>query len=115
MSTSANDLPLEIDVQGVKGMLDQGQDFLLLDCREQDEFDLVRIAGSTLLPMSEIQARADELEPHRDAHIVVHCHHGGRSMQVTQWLRNQGFARVQNMAGGIDQWSVEVDPSLPRY
>ncbi|MEQ8789659.1 MAG: rhodanese-like domain-containing protein [Pirellulaceae bacterium] len=115
MTTPGNELPLEIDVASVKRMLDASQDFLLLDCREQEEFDIVRIDGSTLLPMSEIQARAAELAPHREAHIVVHCHHGGRSMQVTQWLRGQGFDRVQNMAGGIDHWAIEVDPSLPRY
>jgi len=115
MTTPANDLPVETDVASVKRMLEEQHDFLLLDCREQEEYDIVRIGGSTLLPMSEIQARVGELQPHRDAHIVVHCHHGGRSMQVTQWLRNQEFARVQNMAGGIDQWAVEIDPTLPRY
>lgn len=115
MSGTAGEFPLEIDVQSVKGMLDAGDDFLLLDCREEDEFALVRISGATLLPMSEIQGRVAELAPHREKHIVVHCHHGGRSMQVTQWLRGQGFSRVQNMAGGIDHWAVAVDPSLPRY
>lgn len=115
MTTPANDFPIETDVASVKRMLDEQHDFLLLDCREQEEHDIVRIARSTLLPMSEIQARVSELQPHRDTHIVVHCHHGGRSMQVTQWLRSQGFARVQNMAGGIDQWAVEIDSTLPRY
>ena len=115
MNASAGDMPIEVDVHSVKSLLDDGAEFVLLDCREQDEFELVRIAGATLLPMSEIQTRLAELEPHRDAHIVVHCHHGGRSMQVTQWLRGQGFARVQNMAGGIDRWSIEIDPNLARY
>ena len=108
-------LPLEINVQQVKSLLEAGEDFLLLDCREQDEFEIVRIGGATLLPMSEIQARAAELEPHRQRRIVVHCHHGGRSMRVTQWLRVQGFAAVQNMSGGIDQWAIEIDTTLPRY
>ena len=108
-------LELEIDVQAVKQMHDQSSDFLLLDCRERDEYEVARIPGAQLLPLSEIQARVSELEPHRERHIVVHCHHGGRSLQVTHWLRAQGFARVQNMLGGIDAWSLEIDPGTPRY
>jgi rhodanese-related sulfurtransferase len=115
MNQTGDALPLEIDVHAVQAMLVAGDDFLLLDCREKDEHELVRIGGSTLLPMSEIQARAAELESHRQRRIVVHCHHGGRSLRVTQWLRGQGYAGVQNMTGGIDQWAVEVDPALPRY
>jgi rhodanese-related sulfurtransferase len=115
MSGTFESLPIEIDVRDVKSLLDAEEDFLLLDCREQDEYELVRIGGATLLPMSEIQARFSELEPHRERRIVVHCHHGGRSMQVAQWLRGQGFIGVQNMRGGIDQWAVEIEPTLPRY
>jgi rhodanese-related sulfurtransferase len=109
------ELPLEIDVRSVRELQQQGEDFVLLDIREQDEYDLVRIAGARFLPMSQIQARLDELMPLRDQRIVVHCHHGGRSERVTHWLRRQGFSRVQNMAGGIDAWAVEIEPSLPRY
>lgn len=108
-------IPLEIDCRSVKTLLDEGRDFLLLDCREPDEFKTVNIAGASLLPMTELMARVDELEPYRDKSIVVHCHHGGRSLRVTNWLRQQGFASVQSMAGGIDQWAQEIDPSLPRY
>lgn len=115
MNSQPDPLPLEIDIHIVKSMLDGGDPFLLLDCREQSEYDLVRIEGSKLLPMGQTPARLAELEPHRDELIVVHCHHGGRSLQVTQYLREQGFDKVQNMTGGIDQWSVEIDPSLPRY
>ena len=108
-------LPIEIEVQAVQQLRAQQADFLLLDCRERDEHALVKIEGSVLIPMSEISRRVDELVPHRDRHIVVYCHHGGRSLQVTRWLQRQDFSRVQNMAGGIDAWSVRVDPSLPRY
>ena len=73
------------------------------------------IAGSTFIPMGELQARLAELEPHKQDHIVVHCHHGGRSLRVTHFLRQQGFTQVQNMSGGIDAWSVQVDASVPRY
>ena len=110
-----NQLPDEIQVSEVKQLLDDQADFLLLDCREQNEFDFVRIEGSTLLPMSEIQQRVAELAEHRDRRIVVHCHHGGRSQQVTAWLRQQGYQDTQNMVGGIDVWSQEIDGSLPRY
>lgn len=111
----ANPLPLAIDVHSVKTMRDQQADFLLLDCRERDEHDFVRIDGAVLIPMSELMSRQAELEAHRHGHIVVHCHFGGRSLQVTEWLRNQGFSRVQNMSGGIDAWAAEIDPRLPRY
>lgn len=115
MSEAQQDLPLEIDVRGVKKLLDEGADFLLLDCREPDEFAIAKLESAMLIPMGEIPRRIAELEPVRDRRIVVHCHHGGRSLQVTQWLQQQGFAEVQNMAGGIDAWSKEIDPSVARY
>ncbi|GAA4419844.1 hypothetical protein GCM10023155_00680 [Bremerella cremea] len=108
-------LPIETTCLDVNNLQKENADFLLLDCREQNEFDLVRIEGSTLIPMSELQDRVGELEPHRQRHIVVHCHHGGRSMRVTQWLRQQGFPKVQNMAGGINAWAQDIDPSMPTY
>ncbi len=112
---SEEPLTLEISPVEVKALLDGQADFFLLDCREAEEFQTASIAGATLLPMSEIQQRIGELEPHRDRHVVVHCHLGGRSMQVTQWLRQQGFDRVQSMAGGITAWSDQIDPSVPTY
>jgi len=109
------DLPLEIDVHAVKALRDAGQAFLLLDCREPDEHATARIPGAVLVPMSAVPERLDLLEPHRAGRIVVHCHHGGRSLRVTRWLRGQGFSGAQNMAGGIDAWSLEIDPATPRY
>ena len=109
------ELPIDIDVVSVKNMLDANEPFLLLDCREPGEYATASIAGSTLIPMKEIQARVGEITDKKDSRIVVHCHHGGRSLRVTQWLRSQGFSQVQNMAGGIDAWSLQVDPSVPRY
>ncbi|MDZ4819093.1 MAG: rhodanese-like domain-containing protein [Planctomycetota bacterium] len=110
-----NDLPLEIDIHAVHGLLKGASGMTLLDCREADEHSLVHIKEAKLLPMSELQARYAELLPLKDQHLVVHCHHGGRSMRVTQWLREQGFTQVQSMAGGIDQWAVEIDKTLQRY
>lgn len=109
------ELPLEISCQSVKAKLDSGDGFLLLDCRETDEHAVARIAGARLLPMSEIQSRQDELASDRDREIVVYCHHGGRSLQVARWLRQQGFDKVRSMAGGIDRWSLEIDAAVPRY
>ena len=96
-------------------MLDGGERFVLLDCREPDEVAAARIAGSTHIPMREISARLGEIQPHHAERIVVHCHHGGRSLRVANWLRDQGFSQAQSLAGGIDAWAAEIDPSLPRY
>jgi len=108
-------MDIEIEVDAVKQLIDDDADFVLLDCREQEEWDLVHIDGALLIPMSEIQQRVAELTKHKDVHIVVQCHHGGRSLQVAHWLRNQGFDQSQSMRGGIDVWSQEIDSSLPRY
>lgn len=110
-----SELPLEIDCRAVKAKLDAGADFLLLDCREADEYATAHIAAAKLLPMSELADRVGELDEDRQREIVVHCHHGGRSMRVVRWLREQGFSKALNMAGGIDEWSTEIDPSVPRY
>lgn len=114
MAQSVNP-PLEIDCVSVKAKLDSKADFLLLDCREADEYQKVHIDKAKLVPMSVIQDRVAELEPYKQREVVVHCHHGGRSLKVTQWLRGQGFADVKSMAGGIDQWAVDIDPKLARY
>ena len=108
-------MDIEIEVDAVKQLIDEDADFVLLDCREQEEWDLVHIDRALLIPMSEIQQRVGELTKLKDVHIVVQCHHGGRSLQVAHWLRNQGFDQSQSMRGGIDVWSQEIDSSLPRY
>src|SRR5687767_8470537 len=108
-------LPVEIDVLSVKQMLDRGEKFVLLDCRELEEVATARIGGSQHIPMREIPGRIAELQSDRDGRIVVHCHHGGRSLRVTQFLRQQGFTQAQNMTGGIDAWSQQIDSSVPRY
>lgn len=112
---SAQEVPLEIDCPTVKAKQDSGDQFLFLDCREISEYEAVNIKGTTLLPMSELAARVAELEAHRDSKIVIHCHHGGRSLRVANWLRQQGFSTAQSMAGGIDVWAVEIEPGMMRY
>ena len=115
MTNADGPLPLATDVQTVKELIDGGHEFLLLDCREKDEHEFVRLEQATLIPMSELESRREELESHRQSHIIVMCHIGGRSQRVTQWLRALGFPQVQNMSGGIDAWAAEIDPALPRY
>jgi adenylyltransferase/sulfurtransferase len=110
-----NEIAIEITVQDVKARLDQKQDMLLLDCREQVEFDTARIESGVLIPMNEIPERVTEIEAYREKPIVVFCHGGVRSLRVTQFLREQGFGQCQSMAGGIHAWSVEIDSSVPTY
>lgn len=86
---------------------------VLLDVRENWEFQTAHIAGSRLIPMGQISTRTGELA--QDAEIVVICHHGGRSMQVAGFLERQGFARVYNLTGGVDAWARTVDSSMPTY
>lgn len=86
----------------------------LIDVREPWEFATAHVEGSVEMPMGDVPARANrELDP--DERLVVMCHHGVRSMNVTVWLRNQGFEQAQSVRGGIDAWSAEVDASVGRY
>jgi rhodanese-related sulfurtransferase len=86
---------------------------VLLDVREPWEFQTVHIEGARLVPMNEVPARVNELDPQEE--LVVICHLGGRSMQVAMFLEKQGFARVHNLAGGVDAWAKTVDPAMPVY
>jgi len=86
---------------------------LLLDVREPREYEVCRIEDSVLMPMQTVPARREELDGDRE--IVVICHHGGRSMQVAMFLERLGFTGVHNLAGGVEAWAREVDPSMPRY
>ena len=110
-----SELPIEIDVQAVDQLRQSGEKFLLLNVRNPDEHATANIAGAQLIPMGEIGNRLSELEPRKNERIVVHCHHGGRSLRVTTFLKQQGFTQVQNMSGGIDAWSQHIDPKVPRY
>jgi rhodanese-related sulfurtransferase len=104
----------EISDGELKALRDGGADLVLLDVREPWEYEAARIAGSKHIPMGDIPARFNqELDP--ESHIVVVCHHGVRSMNVTAWLRQQGFDKVQSLRGGIDRWAREVDPTVPLY
>ncbi|HZR56468.1 MAG TPA: rhodanese-like domain-containing protein [Terriglobales bacterium] len=105
-------LDYEITPEDVKAL--PNSEFTLLDVREPWEFEIASIAGSKYIPMGDVPSRAhQELDP--DEHIVVVCHHGVRSMSVTNWLRQQGFDKAQSMRGGIDAWSRQVDAKIPTY
>lgn len=86
---------------------------LLLDVREREELALARIPGALHIPMGDIAVRLSEIPDDRE--VVVFCHHGKRSYSVASWLKRAGFARVRSLRGGIDAWSCDVDPSIPRY
>ncbi len=95
-------------------MRDEGRPFRLVDVREQDEWNAVRIDGAELMPLSQFQKLATEkLDPEET--IVLYCHHGMRSAKAQGFLQSHGYANVINLTGGIDAWSLQVDPTLPRY
>lgn len=104
----------KITVQDLKQKLDNKENIVLVDCREKDEYEYCRIQGAVLIPLSEFEERAEkELNP-KDA-IYIHCHHGGRSMRVCEYLQSLGFESTTNVLGGIEAWSLHVDPKVPRY
>jgi rhodanese-related sulfurtransferase len=103
----------EISVAELRRRHDAGERLVLLDVREPDEIETASIPWATTIPMGQIPARMDELP--RDEPLVVMCHHGGRSERVAQFLEANGYADAINLAGGIDAWSVSVDPAVPRY
>ena len=88
---------------------------VLLDVREQVEHDFCSLPGSRLVPLGELAERVDDLADWREREIVVYCHHGVRSAHAIGLLRQFGFGRLVNLAGGIDRWSLEVDWGVPRY
>jgi molybdopterin/thiamine biosynthesis adenylyltransferase/rhodanese-related sulfurtransferase len=99
----------------VKRIADRGEAFLLLDVRDLDEFGKAHIEGSTLVPLSQVEARLGELEEWRDRRVVVHCHRDGRSAKASRILQGAGFTDVAALSGGIEAWSLTVDPEVPRY
>lgn len=106
-------LPFEIDVQSTKSLLDSNESILLLDVRELLEVQTCKIDGCTHIPMGEIPMKCEALP--KDRRILVYCHHGRRSLMVTQFLRQHGLDNTQSIKGGISAWSLEIDPTVPRY
>jgi len=109
----AGALDWEIDVRTLAELRSSGPGPVLLDVRTQGEWALCRIEGARLVPLPELERRLDELDPQTE--IVVYCHVGIRSAFAVGLLRRHGFRAVRNLTGGIEAWSVSVDPSVPRY
>lgn len=112
MNDSCRDVPIEISPRELKDRLSAPEPPLLLDVREPEEVEVARIGGK-VLPLRELQSRVSEIPS--GAKVVVLCHHGVRSLAAARWLRANGFPDAQSVAGGIDRWSREVDPGVPRY
>lgn len=102
----------EITPKELKSRLEKGDSLQLVDVRSDDEWAIANLGG-TLIPLTDLVMRYTELDP--AAETVVICHHGVRSAQATLLLNQLGFEKVKNLSGGIDRWSSEVDPSVPKY
>jgi len=110
----------EIPPAEVKRLLDdraagRGAPFTLVDCRREEEVLLARIEGSVHIPLEDLDRRHQELDDRGEGPIVVYCHHGVRSLKAAALLRARGIPGVMSMAGGLERWSREIDPTVPRY
>jgi rhodanese-related sulfurtransferase len=106
----------EVHPAQVKQWLENKEDVALVDVRQIKEWNFCKIDGAILAPLPELDARAQgELQPLKARRVVVYCHHGVRSLRAAAFLRQLGFENVHSLAGGIDAWSVIVDPGVPRY
>ena len=104
---------MEISAKDLKARIDRHDPVVLLDVRDDWETKLARLDNALHIPTEEIELRSGELDPKDD--IVVYCHHGIRSAAVADYLRRQGFARVANLSGGLDEWARTVDRGMRRY
>ncbi|MEO1023517.1 MAG: rhodanese-like domain-containing protein [Bacteroidota bacterium] len=102
----------EITVEELKAKKDQNESFFLLDVREPVEYHVSNIEGE-LIPLGELPSRVAELNPHKDAEVIVMCRAGGRSAKAVEFLEAQGFSSISNLKGGMKAWAKEIDPSLP--
>jgi len=107
------DLDFNITVDDLKARLDRGDRPILLDVREPFEHQIAALPGAVLIPMGELARRQQEIDPEDE--IVVYCHHGVRSANVTSFLRHHGFQKARNLQGGIERWATQIDPTMARY
>jgi len=104
---------IEITPGETKDLLARDDKVLFVDVREPWEYDTAHIEGSVLIPLREIPGNLQRIE--NAEKVVIFCHHGMRSLDAAAWLRSQGVEGAKSMAGGIDRWSTEIDPTIPRY
>jgi adenylyltransferase/sulfurtransferase len=104
---------LQISVKEVNERIARGDNLLLVDVREPWEYNLCKIPGAKLIPLGTLPASVNALLDAEE--VICYCHHGMRSLDAAVWLRQQGVESAKSMAGGIERWSAEVDPSVPRY
>jgi adenylyltransferase/sulfurtransferase len=104
---------LEITPAELKARLNSGEKLVLVDVREPWEQEICRIEGARFVPLGALAASLNAL-PDLDE-VICYCHHGMRSLDAAAWLRFQGFEKAKSLAGGIERWSLEVDPNVPRY
>ena len=103
----------EISVADLRAKQSRGDAFVLIDVREPGEWEIARIEGATLMPLRSLPERLAELDSSRE--IVLQCHHGVRSMRALEFLHQSGYRKLKSVRGGIEAWSLEIDPSVPRY
>ncbi|HEX4210451.1 MAG TPA: rhodanese-like domain-containing protein [Candidatus Binataceae bacterium] len=104
---------VEIEAMELKQRLERGDPLLILDVREPEEVAVAAFPGALNVPMGDVPSRLAELDP--EAEWVIVCHHGMRSANVAMYLIRNGFEKIANLSGGIDEWSLTVDPATPRY
>lgn len=105
--------PLEISVKDTKARMDNGDDFVLIDVREPHEYEIAKIEGAVLIPLSDFEEGIKAID--KSADIIMHCKMGGRSAQAQDWMLEHGYEKVLNMTGGITSWSHEIDSTIPVY
>ena len=109
-------VPLEVDVQETKRLMaEKGAGLRLVDVRDPDEHEFCRLPGSELIPLPTLPSDAAAKLSDKDADIIVYCHHGMRSLQAVNQLRELGYPNARSMSGGIDEWSQEIDSTVRRY
>lgn len=109
-------VPLEISVEATRDLLAaNASEVTLIDVREAFEYQTAKIVGAVLIPMRQIPEHLGTDVLPADRHLLIHCHHGGRSLRVVEYLRAHGYPRVSNVGGGIHAWSQQIDPSVPVY
>jgi len=109
------ELPFEISVEEVSVLLAEPGAPRLVDCREEDEWQICKIEGAELAPLSRFGEEAKARFADTNQHIIIYCHHGMRSQRAANFLRASGFAKAQSMRGGIESWADLIDPEIARY